>query len=90
MGAYDGEGEISNSIPFKTACNGQITERGRITWEGRDALKFISFFLLVTADSRVLEVNTQRLGPSRALEPLCDTAIFMKEKATSYTEAHRK
>jgi len=67
MGIDDGKGAISNSISFKTTLQrtDNISKRER-----EDALKFISFLLPVTADNRVLEVNTQRLGPSQALEPL--------------------
>jgi hypothetical protein len=36
----------------------------------RDIREFISFLLPVTTDNRVLEVNTQRLRPSQALETL--------------------
>jgi hypothetical protein len=42
------------------------------------AHKFISFLLPATADKRVLEVNTQRLGPSQALETSCENAVSKK------------
>jgi len=46
----------------------------------RDALKFISFLLPVTADNRALAVNTQRLGPSQALKRLSEISRMGKRE----------
>jgi hypothetical protein len=70
MGIDDGKGAISNSISFKTACNGQITECLRFARKG---------FALLKHSNRYLKAAIKRTRFLKALETLCDTDIHERE-----------